>query len=61
MIVDQLIDWLPTSESWPGLTFIFVVIVNRREYFLWILFMFFLCVCFVAACESVLNFFTHFV
>ena len=27
MIVDQLIDWLPTSESWPGLTFIFVVIL----------------------------------
>ena len=36
MIVDQLIAWLPTSESWPGLTFIFVVIVCAVPVFLFI-------------------------
>ena len=36
MIVDQLMAWLPTSESWPGLTFIFVVIVCAVPVFLFI-------------------------
>ena len=36
MIVDQLIDWLPTSVAWPGLTFIVAVILCAVPVFLFI-------------------------
>ena len=36
MIVDQLIDWFPTSVAWPGLTFIVAVILCAVPVFLFI-------------------------